>query len=251
VTLLNPANAGLDVSAALCTAGANPPLVGYVNGGDATGIFFYNGQPATNAILANAGSYNLIYVVYGTAPCTNDTSEFLFTVNEAADAGTSTTVTLCANSAPVLLYGYLLGTPQTGGTWTTPSGQPFSGLFNPAVNPPGLYGYEVPGIPPCADDEAFVAVIVDPCSGIAETSANAPFSYLGQQGTEHLVDIHRASLNGIEVRDALGALRATLAGPFGSGVVRLDLANLSTGAYFLRPVGDPNATVLRIMHVGR
>lgn len=251
VTLLNPANAGLDVSAALCTGGANPPLVGYVNGGDATGIFFYNGQPTTNAILANAGSYNLIYVVYGTAPCTNDTSEFLFTVNEAPDAGASVTVTLCCTDPAVQLFTFLDGDPDTGGTWSNPGGSAFSGVFIPCVSAPGLYQYEVSGIPPCQDDQAFVAVIVEPCSGIEESSANAPFGYLGQQGTEHLIDVRVASLNGIEVRDALGALRATRAGPFGSGVVRLDLANLATGAYFLRPVGDSNATGLRIMHIGR
>ncbi len=251
VVLLNPANAGLDVSASLCTGGSNPALVSYVNGGDATGIFFYNGQAATNALLANAGSYNLIYVVYGTSPCTNDTSEFLFTVNQAPDAGTSTTVTLCANGPAVSLFTYLGGTPQTGGTWTTPSGQFFSGIFTPGTNAPGLYEYEVPGQPPCTDDQAFVAVVVDPCSGITEAASSATWKYLGQQGSEHLIEIGNGTLTGIEVRDVLGALRTSVSGPFSTGLVRVDLAGQASGAYFLRAIGDPNAQTLRMLHTGR
>jgi len=251
VVLLNPANAGLDVSASLCTGGANPPLVSYVNGGDATGIFFYNGQAATNALLANAGSYNLIYVVYGTAPCINDTSEFLFTVNQAPDAGTSTTVTLCANGPAVSLFTYLGGTPQTGGTWATPAGQPFNGIFNPSTGAPGLYEYEVPGQPPCADDQAFVAVVVDPCSGIYEASSAAAWRYLGQQGSEHLIEVGAGSVSAIEVHDAIGAVRASINGPFGTGVLRVDLAGQASGAYFLRALGGSSAPVLRVLHSGR
>jgi hypothetical protein len=251
VTLLNPANAGLDVSTALCSNGSNPPLVSYVNSGDATGIFFYNGQPTTNALLANPGSYNVLYVVFGTAPCINDTAEFLFTVNVAPNAGTSTTVTLCENAPPVQLITLLGGTPDSGGTWTNPVGTPVSGIFSPGTSQPGLYTYTVDGLPPCADAQSFVAMVIDPCSGIGEAASQSTMRYLGQQGAEHLIELGATGAKGIEVHDALGALRATLNGPIGAGVVRIDLSDRSTGVYFIRLVGAADGQVLRVVHADR
>ncbi|MBK9148335.1 MAG: hypothetical protein IPM12_11045 [Flavobacteriales bacterium] len=247
VTLLNPANAGLDVSTALCTGGSNPPLVSYVNGGDATGIFFYNGQPTTNALLTAPGSYNVLYVVFGTSPCINDTAEFLFTVNAAPDAGSSTTVTICLNDPPVSLITLLGGTPDPGGVWTNPVGTPVSGTFTPGTSQPGLYTYAVAGLAPCADAQAFVAVVVDPCSGISEAASAEPLSYRGQQGTEHVVDLGARTAKGLEVFDALGAMRWSVTGPL-HGVQRFDMGQRPAGIYFLRLAGDPDGQVLRFLH---
>ncbi|HRD53645.1 MAG TPA: hypothetical protein PKY96_13455 [Flavobacteriales bacterium] len=251
VALLNPANAGLDVNASLCTSGSNPPLVSYVNGGDATGIFFHNGQPTTNALLAAPGTYNLLYVVFGSAPCINDTAEFLFTVNQAPNAGSSTSVTLCQNAPATQLITLLGGTPDGGGVWTNPVGTPISGIFTPGTSQPGLYTYTVTGLPPCADAQAFVAVVVDPCAGIAESAGREPMRYLGQQGTEHLVEISETAHKGFLVHDALGSLVASVSGPFTAGVARIDMGTRSTGMYFVRLAGGQDGQVLRIMHMGR
>ncbi|MFN3876236.1 MAG: hypothetical protein ACK4L7_10045, partial [Flavobacteriales bacterium] len=252
VALLNPANAGQDVSPALCAGGSNPPLVSYVNGGDPTGIFFYNGQPATNALLADPGLYNMLYVVFGTPPCTNDTAQFLFTVNAPANAGASTSVTLCINHPPTQLITLLGGSPQSGGVWTDPLGQPFSGVFTPGTSQPGLYTYTVSGTPPCTDAQAFVAVVVDPCAGMDEgVREPASFRWIGQQGHLHQVDLGGTAVLAIEVLDALGVRVAALRGPLGPGRAVIDLGDRPSGAYFLRVPGDAQRPVLRLLHQGR
>lgn len=72
------------------------------------------------------------------------------------DAGTNGALALCAASAPVDLFTALGGTPQATGTW---SPAPASGsVFDPAVDPPGIYTYTVAGTAPCADAVAEVVV---------------------------------------------------------------------------------------------
>jgi gliding motility-associated-like protein len=46
----------------------------------------------------------------------------------------------CSNLPPFAMLPLLPGMPS-GGTWTAPSGATHSGTFNPAVDPPGTYGY--------------------------------------------------------------------------------------------------------------
>lgn len=250
VALLNPANAGQDVGASLCAGGANPPLVSYVSGGDATGIFFYNGQGASNALLTQPGQYSMIYVVYGTAPCTNDTAAFTFTVNAPPNAGSSTTVTLCQNAPPVQLITLLGGSPQPGGGWTNPVGGTTGGIFTPGTSQPGLYTYTVAGVPPCSDAQAFVAVVVDPCAGIEEARRDG-VRYLGQEGGHHLLELPAPLPTGLVVRDALGGLCRVMPGPLGAGLARVDLEGLASGVYFIQLGNGGSANTLKVLHHGR
>jgi hypothetical protein len=249
VSLLNPANAGLDVALSRCSTDAIPNLQAYVQGGDLTGIFFYNGQPTNGAMLNAAGTYPLIYVVYGNSPCANDTAHFTFTVNAAPNAGQSTTLNVCANSGPVDLLP-LLGTTQAGGTWTNPSGQPFSGILIPSVGASGLYTYHVPGVAPCADAQAFIAVVVDPCAGVAE-AAPQRLRWLGQQGSEHLLDLPVAVTGGLELLDALGQVAAWVPGPLPAGTVRIELGAAPAGLYSVRLRSRSDWPALRLLHTGR
>lgn len=250
VALLNPANAGQDVGVSLCAGGANPPLVSYVSGGDATGIFFYNGQGASNTLLTQPGLYSMFYVVYGTAPCINDTAAFTFTVNAPPNAGSSTTVTLCENGPPVQLITLLGGSPQPGGVWTNPVGGTTTGIFTPGASQPGLYTYTVAGVPPCSDAQAFVAVVVDPCSGIEEAQ-RAHVRYLGQEGGQHLLELPWAVPQGLVVRDARGSLCRAMPGPLAAGVARVDLVGMATGAYFVQLGGREQVATVKLMHQGR
>lgn len=170
IALQDPANAGNDVDVPVCSNAPPASLLPFISGGQLNGIFFYNGSVFPQPDLTVPGAYELDYVVYGTAPCTNDTAQVQVVVNQAANAGTNTTLTLCTNDDPVALISLLNGALTTG-TWTDPFNAPFTGILVPAQAASGLYTYTVNGVPPCADDEAFVAVVIDPCLSVYEHDA--------------------------------------------------------------------------------
>lgn len=249
VSLINPANAGNDVDAALCANGTPVVLTSYVSGGEITGFFFYQGAPTTGQQLSAPGVYPMNYVVFASAPCTNDTASFVFTVNAPADAGTSTTATICVNDPAVQLFSLLGGTPQPGGTWTDPSGQAFSGTLAPATGVSGLYTYTVNGTAPCPNALSFVAVLIDPCSGFEEQQAHNALQWLGQQDGLHTIQLG-ASVRGFDLLDATGRIVSSLTGPFAPGRVLLDLSSVRSGSYLLRANDAPRNT-LRLLHEAR
>ena len=78
------------------------------------------------------------------------------------------------------------GSPNTGGTWTDPTGQITSGILTPGISVPGLYTYAVPGVPPCEDEQAFVAVVFDPCTGIEDQGEHiTQVRWISQVGSIH------------------------------------------------------------------
>ncbi|MBK8497987.1 MAG: hypothetical protein IPL52_04015 [Flavobacteriales bacterium] len=248
ITLQDPANAGNDANAALCST--NPPasLIPYVDGGDLTGIFWYNG--ATNPPpFGTAGSYAMQYVVYGTAPCVNDTADFVFTVNAAADAGANNSISVCADAPPVALITYLGGNAQAGGVWTGPSGGAVSGVLNPATDASGLYTYTVNGTAPCADDQAFVAVVIDPCSGVEERASGGGARWLGERMGMHQFELAQSAIS-MDVVDATGRVAFSVPGPFAPGLNSIDLQTLAAGAHIVRFIGDAPVSV-RIVNGAR
>lgn len=61
----------------------------------------------------------------------------------ACTAGNDASVSICSNNEPILLIQALGSDPCPGGTWTTPDGNAFSGVFNPATDAAGVYTYTV------------------------------------------------------------------------------------------------------------
>ena len=57
------------------------------------------------------------------------------------NAGTSTTLTLCTNDPSQDLFG-LLGGADIGGTWS-PAMNSGTGVFDPGIDPAGIYTYTV------------------------------------------------------------------------------------------------------------
>ncbi|MEZ4755257.1 MAG: hypothetical protein R2817_00350 [Flavobacteriales bacterium] len=186
IILQDPANAGNDVTVPLCSDAPPSTLLPFLSGAQLTGIFFYNGSVFPQPDLTVPGSYTLDYVVYGVGPCPNDTAGMELLVNQAADAGTSTTLTLCANDDPVSLISLLNGA-QTTGSWTDPFNAPFSGVLVPAQASSGLYTYTVVGAAPCTNDEAFVAVVIDPCLSVEEQDAQVARWLGAEQGLQRFV----------------------------------------------------------------
>lgn len=77
-----------------------------------------------------------------------------------SNAGNSATLTVCENAAPFSMLAVLGGTPDAGGMWTSPNGNPCPNLFTPTVDPTGCYTYVAPGIAPCANDAAMLCIMI-------------------------------------------------------------------------------------------
>jgi hypothetical protein len=168
VTEPAPPNAGTDASVAICANGAAVNLFGILGGTPAAGGTWSGGlvggmyDPAANA----PGSF--VYTVNGTAPCGNATATITVTEPAPPNAGTDASVAICANGAPVNLFGILGGTPAAGGTW---SGGLIGGMYDPAVNAPGSFVYTVNGTAPCANATATITV-TEPAPPNAGTDAS-------------------------------------------------------------------------------
>ncbi len=189
VTVTPPANAGTDGSANLCSNADPVNLFNYLGGGAQTGGTWTpalaSGTGIFNPDVDAAGTYT--YTITGTPPCANDTATVTITITPGPDAGTPGTAAFCLNSAPQDLFLSLGGTPQVGGTWS-PALASGTGVFDPAVDPAGVYTYTFEGNQPCDDDSATVTVTINPIpdagqDGTAFFCTNYPaadlFTFLG------------------------------------------------------------------------
>ncbi|MBK8500011.1 MAG: gliding motility-associated C-terminal domain-containing protein [Flavobacteriales bacterium] len=131
---------------------------------------------------------NWIYSHSVPATCPVSSATLTVTKIDAPDAGTDANLNVCASDAPIPLFAALGGTPDPGGAWTAPGGGAHSGIFDPSVDPPGIYTYTVTGTSPCLTDAATVTVSVNqpPNAGIdgsiAVCSNGAPISLFAQLG---------------------------------------------------------------------
>jgi mucin-2 len=148
-----PANLFLSLGGNPTTGGTwSPALVG--------GIY----NPAVN----NPGVYT--YSFNGVGVCQSDSATVTVTENPVPSAGTNGTKLFCSNDAPIDLFLSLGGTPQAGGTWT-PALESGTGVFDPLVDPQGIYTYTVGGIL-CVQPTAQVAVTVIQSPNAGEIGAS-------------------------------------------------------------------------------
>lgn len=205
-------NAGTDGSITVCSTMA-PFQLFTVLGGTPSGSgtwrtptnAAFNGTftPGTTA----AGTYK--YIVLGTTPCVNDTAFVTVIVNQAPNAGSNATVTVCSNQAAFTLISRLGGTPNAGGTWTGPDGLAFAGTYTPGTSAPGAYTYTVAGVSPCLAASAVVAITEQrqPVAG-----SNGSFSSCTTDGPVDLFDELGGTPDGGGVWTAPGG--ATVSGVF-------------------------------------
>ena len=223
------ANAGSDASVAICSSQAALPLGTLLNG-DAGGNWSNpEGLPYSGVFdtaIDAAGTYT--YVVGASDDCAGDTAVITVSLVNAPDAGASSQFSLCDSDAPVFCLGLLGGSPDEGGTWTGSDGAPFNGTFDPAVDLPGVYTYIVSGTPPCADDQATLAIVVQNCCDAGESAemtvcfTDPPFSMIDQLGgnpcpggswTDPASQLHANTFNA--AIDASGEYTYTVPGPPG------------------------------------
>ena len=172
--------AGGDGDTSVCSNGSVFLLYSVLNGIPAlNGVFRDEAQvvvPGGQYDPGFTGEGTFTYVVPGQSPCPNDTALVTVFEYDEPDAGISTTTQICPTGGSVNLITRLGGSPDLTGTWSNG----FDGTYDPGVDPPGDYTYTVPGIAPCANDQATVTVeeVTPPDAGTSTsilrcTSSNA------------------------------------------------------------------------------
>ena len=121
-------------------AGGNGTLTSCEGTSPTNGQLFASlqGTPDTGGTWSTPVNGVYTYTVAATAPCTvAATATVTVTIQNAPDAGANGTLTSCEGTIPTngQLFASLQGTPDTGGTWSTP------------VN--GVYTYTVAATAPC------------------------------------------------------------------------------------------------------
>ncbi len=166
--------AGIDGTVTVCSTNGAFNLITLLGGNPhGTGSWFGPGMtpvgPTFTPGTSVAGLYT--YVVPGTAPCVNDSSHVTVNVNQAANAGSNGSTTVCSSMTPFGLIAHLGGTPNAGGTWTAPAGGAHTGIYQPGTSTQGGYTYTVTGLTPCPNASAVVVVTEhrQPRPGMAAT----------------------------------------------------------------------------------
>jgi len=173
VTIRPQANAGSNSINTLCS------------NQDPVDLFLFLGPDAqqggtwTPALASGTGMFNpsvdtaqvYTYTVLGTFPCPNDQAQVTIFITPGPDAGLPGTAAFCVNSVPADLFLSLNGTPQVGGIWS-PALASGTGIFNPAIDAPGVYTYTFAGNQPCDDDTATVTVTINPIPDAGENGVS-------------------------------------------------------------------------------
>jgi gliding motility-associated-like protein len=173
VTVTPQMNAGQPSILNLCITGAPVDLFPALGPADPSGTWTgpygvsFAGifTPGTDP----AGAYT--YTVAGTPQCPSGSAAVTVNVLSNPDAGLDGALTLCSTNASVDLFTALGGTPDPGGLWIDPLGQPMTTLFDPDSSTTGLYTYLVLVTQPCINDTAQVnvAVVIAPEAGMNGT----------------------------------------------------------------------------------
>jgi len=165
ISVAAPPNAGSNATLNVCSSSAQtallPLLGGAAPGGTWTGP---TGTPFNGTLDPGVNvSGNYTYLLTGTAPCPNASATVSVNITPAPSAGGDAAATFCSSSAPVDLFSLLTGSPDAGGSWTSPGGLPIGGSFDPGTDVPGTYTYTVASlVPPCSDQATVQITVIDP-----------------------------------------------------------------------------------------
>ncbi|MEO8068968.1 MAG: gliding motility-associated C-terminal domain-containing protein [Flavobacteriales bacterium] len=156
-------SAGTNGSIAVCSNAAPFNLFAQLGGSpDNTGTWAGPGGPATNIYTPGTSTPGVYtYTVVGQPPCADATATVTVVQTTAADAGLDANFSACSNGANFNMVTKLGGTPQAGGAWTVPGGGAHpSQIFDPGVDPPGVWTYTVTGSGPCPTAIATLTITV-------------------------------------------------------------------------------------------
>jgi gliding motility-associated-like protein len=191
VTVTSQPWAGVDALSFICTSNGPADLFAALGGNPQPGGIWTGpgGTPFNGTFLPGTspdGVYT--YTVSGTPPCVPSSATVTVATTQASDPGISGPFTTCTTAGPVDLFAQLGGSPEPGGSWTTPSGGVSNGTIDPATAPAGNYTYTLPPVGPCPAVSSFVAVTVVPApnagtNGTATLcSSAAPYDLISALG---------------------------------------------------------------------
>ncbi|HEY0977307.1 MAG TPA: hypothetical protein VGE21_07530, partial [Flavobacteriales bacterium] len=156
-----PPDPGTNGSLQLC--GGGPPVDLYLQlggtpdpGGSWTGPGGGAHGSSFNPTLDPPGVYT--YTLLNVCTGVSVSSTVTVTLGGGASAGTSGTLSLCANGAAVPLVTGLGGSPQAGGAWTGPGNTAHGPNYAPLTDAPGVYTYTLAATPGCPAASATVTV---------------------------------------------------------------------------------------------
>ncbi|MFT3794218.1 gliding motility-associated C-terminal domain-containing protein [Flavobacterium sp.] len=253
VTVTPPAHAGTDGSQNLCSNADAVDLFTLLGGSPQTGGTWSptlaSGTGLFNPSVDPAGVYT--YTITATPPCSNDTATVTITITPGPNAGEPGTAAFCQNSPAQDLFLSLGGTPQVGGTWS-PAMASGTGVFNPAIDPPGVYTYTFEGNQPCDDDSATVTVTINPVpdagtDGTAFFCSNYPASdlFLSLGGTPQPGGTWSPALaSGTGIFDPLVDAPGVYTYTVGGGLCSTDTATVTISVVQSPNAGGAGATLL-------
>ncbi|MCB0791557.1 MAG: gliding motility-associated C-terminal domain-containing protein [Flavobacteriales bacterium] len=198
-----------------------------------------------DATIPGEGVYAFLYVVPGSGPCPNDSTELAVTVSDGVDVGIGGNDTVCGGLTDYDLFNSLGGTPDPGGIWQNTNGTVVvydDSHFDPSTLVPGTTVGFTYGISSSACGDVSTQVII----------TIAPFP---DPGTDSTLNV----CSGAALVDLFAALGGTpqvgggWTGPFGAHGAMFDPATDPAGDYAYTvpgaaPCADSSATVTVVVN---
>ncbi|WP_047544625.1 gliding motility-associated C-terminal domain-containing protein [Psychroserpens sp. Hel_I_66] len=146
VTTSIPPDPGTGATLDLCNNGGAIDLFTILGGSPETGGTWSPALSSGTGLFDPnddiAGVYT--YTLTGTSPCEDQSATVTVSIIPPPNAGEDSNAVICIGDGPQDLFNYLNGTPDSGGTWS-PTLVSGSGIFDPNVDPAGIYTYTVTG----------------------------------------------------------------------------------------------------------
>jgi gliding motility-associated-like protein len=160
VSIVPPAEAGDNGTLELCSSDSPVDLFlslgGTPDSGGTWSPALASGTGVFDPVVDAPGVYT-----YTVGTGCSDSATVTVTINPGPNAGDDGALQVCDHLITYDLFNSLGGTPESGGTWS-PALASGTGVFDPAVDAPGVYTYTVAGTVPCPDDTAQVSVTIFP-----------------------------------------------------------------------------------------
>ncbi len=185
-------SAGVDAALALCSSDAAASLYPELGPTAQPGGTWTDPNGAANSGtftpgVSPDGIYT--YTIAAVVPCIGASATVDVSTTVAADPGNGLPLNLCETGPLTDLNASLSGTPDPGGTWTTPSGGGSTGTIDPSTAASGNYTYTIAANAPCpaASTAVNVTISTEPdagTDGLAQLCSNtaAPYALINAIG---------------------------------------------------------------------